>query len=239
MINNKRIIAIIPARGGSKGLKDKNIKVFLGKPLISWSIDIGLKSKYIDEVMVTTDSSKITEISKDYGAKVPFIRPDKLASDSATSMDVIFHTLDYYKNELNQKYDYIVLLEPTSPQRTVNDVDSAIEKLINNTIATALVSTSKVESCHPAYMIKKKENDFFEGYENKDINITRRQDFDDLYFIDGSLYISRTDTIFEKKSFYHDKTLCYDVPKWKSLEIDDLDDFIMIEALMKERLNNE
>lgn len=238
MINNKKIIGIIPARGGSKGLKNKNIKFFLDKPLISWSIEVGLKSKYIDEVMVTTDSSEVLEIAKNYGAKVPFIRPDELSSDTATSMDVIFHALNYYQDELNQGYDYIILLEPTSPQRTVHDIDDAIEKLINNTQATALVSTSKVESCHPSYMIKKLEDGFFEGYENKDINITRRQDFVDLYFIDGSLYISQIDVLFEKRSFYHNRTLCYDVPKWKSLEIDDLDDFLMIEALMKERLKN-
>ena len=238
MINNKTVIAIIPARSGSKGLKNKNIKEFLGKPLISWSIGVGLKSKYIDEVMVTTDSSKISDISKNHGAKVPFLRPNNLSSDTATSMDVIFHALNYYQDELNQKYDYIILLEPTSPQRTVDDIDDAIEKLTNNPIATALVSTSKVESCHPAYMIKKLENDFFEGYENKDINIIRRQDFIDLNFIDGSIYISQIDTLFDKGSFYHNKTLCYDMPKWKSLEIDDLDDFVMIEALMNERLKN-
>ena len=239
MINNKTIIAIIPARSASKGLKNKNIKEFLGKPLISWSIEAGLKSKYIDEVMVSTDSSKYADISKKYGAKVPFIRPDKLSSDAATSMEVIYHTLNYYKEELNQKYEYIILLEPTSPQRTVTDIDNAIEKLINNLEANALVSTSKVESCHPSYMIKKFKDDFFEGSESKDINIIRRQDFTDLNFIDGSIYISQIDTLFEKSSFYHDKTLCYDVPKWKSFEIDDIDDFIMIEALMKERLKNE
>ncbi len=238
MYKDKKILAIIPARGGSKGLKDKNIKQILGKPLIAWSIEAGLNSKYIDTVMVTTDSEKIASISRDFGAEVPFLRPNELACDTATSMDVIFHAINYYKNELNQKYDYIILLEPTSPQRTVDDIDNAIEKLINNINASALVSTSKVESCHPAYMIKKLKDDFFEGYENKDINITRRQDFLDLNFIDGTLYISQVKILFEKKSFYHDKTLCYDVPKWKSLEIDDLDDFIMIEALMKKRLQN-
>ena len=112
MIANKNVLAIIPARFGSKGLPGKNIRPICGKPLIVWSIIQGLESKYIDEVIVTTDSQEIANIANQYGAKTPFIRPDSLATEDASSIDVIFHAIDYLSNA-GSAYDYIVLLEPS------------------------------------------------------------------------------------------------------------------------------
>ena len=109
MINGKSVIAIIPARGGSKGLPGKNIKSLCGKPLIAWSIEAGLGCQYIDEVMVTTDNEEIANISKRFGASVPFIRPFELASDTATSFDVVKHTLDFYNREYNRCIEYVIL----------------------------------------------------------------------------------------------------------------------------------
>lgn len=237
MINGKRVIAIIPARGGSKGLPGKNIKELCGKPLIAWSIEAGLASQYIDEVMVTTDSDEIAGIARDFGATVPFIRPAELASDTATSFDTVKHAIDFYQDELNKTFDYIVLLEPTSPLRDKNDIDKSIEQLLSNPNAMAIVGICKTESQNPAFLVKKNNHDFLVGYENKDMKVLRRQDINDVFFFEGSVYVSQIDALLHKKTFYHEHTVGYIVPKWKSFEIDDIDDFIMVEALLSFKRN--
>ena len=234
MYKDKTFLGIIPARGGSKGLPGKNIKELCGKPLIAWSIESGLKSKYLDEVMVTTDSKDIANIAKQYGASVPFLRPDVLASDTATSFDAIKHTIEFYKNEFDKEFDYIVLLEPTSPLRETRDIDIAIEQLFNSN-ADSIVGICKTEDQNPAFLVFKNEKDFISGYENHDMKVLRRQDIKDVYFFEGTIYISKTDVLLNKKTFYHENTIGYVVPKYKSLEIDDIDDFIMVEAIMKHK----
>jgi N-acylneuraminate cytidylyltransferase/CMP-N,N'-diacetyllegionaminic acid synthase len=234
VFNGKTFLAIIPARGGSKGLPGKNIKELCGKPLIAWSIEAGLRSKYIDEVVVSTDYQDIADISKEYGASVPFLRPEFLASDTATSFDTIKHTIDYYANELKKEFDYIVLLEPTSPLRESSDIDNAIEQLFNST-ADSIVGISKSENQNPAFLVLKDEQDFISGYENQDMKVIRRQDLKDVYFFEGTVYISRINVLLIKKTFYHENTIGYVVPKFKSLEIDDIEDFIMVEAIMKNK----
>jgi CMP-N,N'-diacetyllegionaminic acid synthase len=238
MINEKTVIAIIPARGGSKGLPGKNIKPLCGKPLIAWSIEAGLGSQYIDEVMVTTDSQEIAGIARKFGASVPFIRPAELASDAAASMDVIRHVLNFYENKLHKNFDYTVLLEPTSPLRGKEDIDNAIGQLLGNPQASAVVGICKTESQNPAFLVKKNSNKFLFGYKDSNMEILRRQDIKDVYFFEGSVYVSDTATLLTKNTFYHENTLGCEFPKWKSIEIDDLEDFIMVEALMiNKRLN--
>lgn len=234
MYKNKTFLAIIPAREGSKGLPKKNIKELYGKPLIAWSIGVGLKSKYIDEVMVTTDGEDIANISKEFGANVPFLRPENLASDTATTFEAIKHTIDYYKNNLNKEFDYIVLLEPTSPLRDENDINKAVEMLLSSD-ADSIVGICKTEDQNPAFLVLKNEKNFISGYENKDMKVLRRQDIKDVYFFEGSIYISKTEVFLEKETFYHTNTIAYEVPKYKSLEIDDIYDFIMVEAIMKHK----
>ncbi|MCX6163723.1 MAG: acylneuraminate cytidylyltransferase family protein [Ignavibacteriae bacterium] len=231
MIKGKSILALIPARSGSKGLPGKNIKVINGKPLIEWSIVCALKSKYIDKVIVSTDSKKIASISKKYKAEIPFIRPKKLSTDKASSMDVIFHCV----NRLEQKkkyYDLIVLLEPTSPLRDTKDIDTAIEMLLKKRNAESIVGVCKVESAHPDFLIKL-EKSFLRPYKENKFKTIRRQDISDLYFFEGSLYISYIESLKKHKTFYHKNTLSYIVPKWKSFELDDITDFFIIEALLK------
>jgi len=234
MLNNKTFLAIIPARGGSKGLPGKNIKNLCGKPLIAWSIETGLNSKYIDEVMVTTDSQEIADVAQKYGANVPFLRPKELATDTATTFDAIKHTIDFYKEKLKKEFDYIVLLEPTSPLREVSDIDNAVEQLLNSD-ADAIVGICKTEDQNPAFLVLKDNNNYISGYENRSMKVIRRQDISDVYFFERTIYISKTDVLLDKQTFYHDKTIGYEVPKYKSLEVDDMDDFIMVEAMMKHK----
>ena len=234
MYKNKTFLAIIPARGGSKGLPGKNIKELCGKPLIAWSINAGLKSKYLDEIIVSTDYKNIADIAKKHGASIPFLRPDDLASDTATSFDTVKHAIDYYGNELNREFDYVVLLEPTSPLREDSDIDNAIEKLLNSS-ADSIVGISKTEDQNPAFLVNKDNKDFVAGYTNKNMKVLRRQDVEDVYFMEGTIYISKVNVLLEEKTFYHQNTIGYEVPKYKSLEIDDLTDFIMVEAMMKHK----
>lgn len=235
MIREKTTVAIIPARSGSKGLPGKNLKLFCGKPLIAWSIEVALKSKYIDEVIVSTDSEEIAQIAREYGAATPFLRPRFLATDAAATIDVIEHMHHFLNENYKKNYDFTILLEPTSPLRTADDVDQAFENLMANPSASAIVGISKTESQNPAFLIKKDINNFIRGYENSEMKVLRRQEISDVYFFEGSVYISDTEVLLSKRTFYHENTLGYEFPKWQSIEIDDLDDFIMAEALMRHK----
>ncbi|WP_446787826.1 acylneuraminate cytidylyltransferase family protein [Macellibacteroides fermentans] len=236
MYNNKKILAIIPARGGSKGLPRKNIMPLLGKPLIGWTIEQAKACKYIDEVFVSTDNTEIAEIAEKFGVIVPSLRPEELASDTAPSIGFILYTIELYKSK-GYNFDYIVLLEPTSPLRDTNDIDKAIELLDSNENAESIVGVSKTEAIHPAFLTRIYKG-FLCPYQNE-MKAIRRQDLEELYFFEGSIYCSRINAIIEKKSFYHDKTIPYIVPKWKSFEIDDYTDFKIIETLMSLKNNNE
>lgn len=230
MYKGKKILAIIPARSGSKGLPQKNIKSLNGKPVIAWSILAAMNSQYLDEVIVSTDCPNIAKISNKYGAKTPFLRPDHLATDTASSSDTILHLLEYQSNK-GKHFDYIVLLEPTSPLRETSDIDLAIEQL-SSSPAESIVGVSLTEDQHPAFLAKIQPNGFLSQYEDRATDI-RRQDIDKVYFHEGTIYISDIKVFLEKRTFYHDKTIAYIVPKYKSFELDDIYDFVMIEAIMR------
>lgn len=239
-------LAIIPARSGSKGLPDKNIKYLCGKPLLAWSIESALDSKYIDEVVVSTDSSIYANIAKEYGANVPFLRPESLSGDTTTTFDVIEHCIKFYKESLGKEFDYVVLLEPTSPLRIKNssknigDIDRAIQELLtyrdvnpyieSKAQAQSIVGISLTEGSNPAFLVEL-ENGFIRPYENMDFKPLRRQEIKPVYFFEGSLYISSIKAFLEYKGFYHHLTLGFEMPKWQSLEVDDIDDFAMVEAM--------
>ena len=232
MINGKSVIGIVPARAGSKGLPRKNIAPLCGKPLIAWSIEAGLRSQYIDLVIVSTDSNKIAGISAEYGASVPFIRPAELATDETPTIDVVIHALEYLNNQRKQRFDYTVLLEPTSPLRDEADIDRAIKQLVDNVGASSLVGISRTEAQNPAFLVVLSENNFLIGLDQSEIKPVRRQEISDVYFLEGSIYVSDTKTLIARRTFCHQETLGCIFPKWKSLEVDDLEDLIMVEALM-------
>ena len=232
MINGKSVIGIVPARAGSKGLPRKNIAPLCGKPLIAWSIEAGLRSQYIDLVIVSTDSNKIAGIAAEYGASVPFIRPAELATDETPTIDVVIHALEYLNIQRKQRFDYTVLLEPTSPLRDEADIDRAIKQLVDNVGASSLVGISRTEAQNPAFLVVLSENNFLIGLDQSEIKPVRRQEIKDVYFLEGSIYVSDTKTLIARRTFCHQETLGCIFPKWKSLEVDDLEDLIMVEALM-------
>ena len=235
MYKGKTVLSIIPARGGSKGLPGKNVKLLCGKPLIAWSIELAQESSVIDEVIVSTDSQQIATVAKSYGAHVPFTRPSTLAEDKSTTFDVVKHAIDFYRNEMQKDYPYFILLEPTSPIRDVADIDLAIKVLIDTPDADSIVGVSRTECQNPEFLMERDALGFLNSYINSPSS-ARRQDISDIFFLDGSLYASSANAYIDKGTFYHDKTLGHVLDKIKSFEIDDYVDFIIVEALMNARL---
>ena len=232
MINGKSVVAIIPARGGSKGLPQKNILPLSDKPLIAWSIEVGKESKYIDKLIISTDDKKIADVAESYRCEVPFIRPENLSSDEAPTIDVLIHAYKYF-TENNEIYDYLILLEPTSPLRDSNDIDAAMEMLDSNREkADSIVGVAKVEATHPVFDVRINDGGLIEPYATENFSTFRRQEIEDLYHFEGSLYISDTKVLLKEKTFYHERTLPYIVPRWKSLEIDEMVDIITAEAII-------
>jgi CMP-N,N'-diacetyllegionaminic acid synthase len=229
-----KVLFIIPARGGSKGLPGKNIKLLNNKPLIAYSIEAALSAAAQigdSEVVVSTDSESIAKIAKDFGAKVPFIRPEELSNDTAASIDVMLHALQIMEQE-HQQFEHICMVEPTSPQRDGQDLYQAYLKLIHEPEAESIVGVSKTEGGHPLFLTHLK-NGFLDPYANKSYKVYRRQEIDEVYFFEGSMYISKVNALKKRKSFYHEKTLGYEMPKWKAFEIDDATDFLIIERLIQ------
>jgi CMP-N,N'-diacetyllegionaminic acid synthase len=237
MIDGKKIIAIVPARQGSKGLAKKNIINFIGKPLLAWSIEAALQSNYVDRIIVSTDSTEIAGVGEKFGADIPFIRPSYLSEDSSTSVEVICHAIEFMSEKLGENFDFVILLEPTSPLRTSEDVDLALEKLIGSPDARALVSVGESESQHNKLQFNITESEFIsvEPSSKKFVHM-RRQDLARSYFLDGSIYLSYIHTLFEFASFVHGKTLTLSLPKWKNIEIDDEYDYVMALALGRKYL---
>lgn len=232
MIDGRSVVAIIPARAGSKGLPGKNILELCGKPLIAWTIEQGLKSSFLDEVMVTTDSPDIAGIAERYGAKVPFLRPAELASDTASTYDVIRHALSYYKTVEQREFHYTVLLEPTSPLREDDDIDRMLVKLHSQEDHfDAIVSLGEVTE-HPSIM-KRLRGDGFEPFCPELAQRPRRQDNMPAFFPYGVAYIAKTATLLEENTFYARRATWYQVKRYQHYEIDDIYDFVCVENIMR------
>jgi CMP-N,N'-diacetyllegionaminic acid synthase len=227
--SGSKVLAIVPARGGSKGLPGKNIRSLCGRPLIQWSIDTALACDEIDAVVVSTDDEQIAAVAGAAGAEVPFLRPPALAGDAASSIDVVIHALDFLERN-GRVFDIVLLLEPTSPLREVADIQVALRRMVD-TGAAAIVSVCRAESTHPAFMFRTTVQGRLEPLMSAYPTGVRRQEIEPLFYLEGTLYASTVDALRERRSFYHADTLAYEVSKWKAHEIDDIDDFEMVEAI--------
>lgn len=228
MYDSMRILAIIPARGGSKGIKNKNIINLKGHPLISYTIDAALKSKYIDTAVVSTDSEEIARISKACGASVPFLRPAELATDDSKTIDTVIHAINKLR-EMSSEFDVLVLLQPTQPLRDSKDIDAAIELFFDKGLK-GLASVSLVD-----------DNPLLMRTMNKDGSMTsllgvnstcRRQDMPVYYRVNGCIYINLVKDITESTSF-NDNEIGYVMDKNHSVDIDELKDLIMAEYYLE------
>jgi len=234
VINGKSVLVIIPARGGSKGVPKKNIKSLNGKPVISYTIEEAKKSKYIDRIVVSTDNKDIAEVSKNYGAEVPFLRPSELAKDDTPGIDPIIHCINWLKE--NEKYlpDYVCLLQCTSPFRRVQQIDEALERLIYENF-DSLVSICESEVT--PYWMKKIEKGKLKDFLEHSTFYIRRQDAPKVYRLNGAIYISKIECLLKNKNWYTDNTAPYIMDKVTSVDIDDIIDFKFAEFLMKEGYN--
>ena len=222
---NKTFLAIIPARGGSKRLPRKNILDLCGKPLISWSIEAALKSKYISKVVVSSDDEEILNISSNFGADI-IKRPYELANDTATTFDTVKHTIDNFEN-----YDYIVLLQPTSPLRNENQIDEAIE-LLEEKQADAIVSVCEMDHS-PLWSNTLPEDGNMRGFLREEILNKRSQDLEKYYRLNGAVYICKTDKLLENKSFFlKDNIFAYIMDRKSSIDIDEEIDFEIAKVLI-------
>lgn len=226
MYKGKSFLGIIPARGGSKGLPHKNIRKLGGKPLIAWTIEQALRSKYIDRVIVSTDNPAIAKISKKYGADVPFMRPAELATDKAKSIDAVFHALF----SLSEKYDYVVLLQPTSPLRIADDIDACI-KLCTGRRINSCVSVTESEK-NPYWMYSLNKNGRMRRLIQTEKIIDRRQDLPKVYLSNGAIYVAQVDWLLNNKTFVTDETYAYIMPSERSVDIDNDMDFKFTEFLL-------
>lgn len=233
MYKDKRFLAIIPARGGSKGILNKNIMDICGKPLIAYTIEAGKKSKYIDEILVSTDSDAIKDIAQQYGANVPFLRPENLSNDSAKSIDLVLHAIDFYENN-NMCYDYVILLQPTSPLRTFEHVDEAIEKLMKSN-RSSLVSLREANE-NPVIM-RSIENEKLKKVVSFEGPNLRRQDLPIFYLLNGAIYINSNDMLVHKKKFVDEDSMPYVMSKESSVDIDTMLDAKLVELIIKENMH--
>jgi|TARA_B110000967_G_C18899829_1_gene573881 N-acylneuraminate cytidylyltransferase/CMP-N,N'-diacetyllegionaminic acid synthase len=232
----KEILWLLAARSGSKSIPNKNIKLLGDHPLLSFRIKSVLKSKFKHDLWISTDSKDYALIAKNYGAEAPFLRPDELSNDNSSSIDVVLHAMNHAKNK-GKEYDFIGLLEPTSPFIKTEDLDAALNLLQNDEDATGIVAVK--ESRPNKIFIQKKSKYLTELSVNLD-NLKKftRQSFDKEITPSGGFYISRWDSFISYKSFYNKKTLAYEVDEISGIEIDEPIDWNFAEFIFKNKLND-
>lgn len=222
-------IAIIPARSGSKGLEDKNIREMCGKPLMAYSIEAARGSKKFSEIMVSTDSKKYAEISEKYGASVPFLRSAEMSGDRVSSWDVVREILERYR-DIGEEFDIVCLLQPTSPLRTRKDIIDAF-LLFEEKKADSVIGVCEVEHS-PLWTNVIGDDLKLDGFLNNNAKDVPRQMLEQYYRINGAMYIVKSETIIKKQDIYSN-SYAYIMPRERSIDIDEELDFVMAESIMK------
>lgn len=232
MLDKFHVTALIPARGGSKRLPRKNVKLLHGKPLIAWSIEVAKASKYIDRVIVSTDDEEIKRISEQYRAEVPFLRPEYLSNDHASSFDVIKHAIDFLT--LSRSNELIVLLQPTSPLRLASEIDAALEFFVQKN-AKGVVSISETEHS-PMWSNTLPEDGCMSDFIRPEVQGKRSQDLPTFFRLNGSIYIYETLSLLEQsKIFFNENVYGFQTSLETAVDIDTGLDFLIAETIMKNR----
>lgn len=230
MLNDRTFLAIIPARGGSKRLPRKNVLDLAGKPLISWTIDAAKNATYIDHIVVTSDDSEILEVAKDRNVAT-IVRPAQLSTDTATTFDTVKHAIE----NVTLEYDYVVLLQPTSPLRTEEHINEAIELLFEKE-ADAIISVCKTEHS-PLWSNTLPESESLEGFISDEIKNKRGQDLPDYFRLNGAVYICKKNRFFLEKTFFlKSKVFSYIMTNQSSIDIDTSLDFKFVTFIMSSRI---
>ena len=228
MYKNNKFLAIIPARSGSKGIKDKNIKLLKNKPLMAYTIEAAKNSEVFDDIIVSTDSEKYKIIAEQYGAKVPFLRDISLSGDFSKTEDVIVDTITNLE-KVEKKYDYFVLLQPTSPLRNSKHIQEAVDLILEENL-NSVISVCEVDHSLQIYNTLK-ENKSMYNFINKNNN-TLRQNMESYYRINGAIYIMKVNEYLKSRDFYGEKSKAYIMERKFSVDIDEEIDFLLAEAII-------
>jgi CMP-N,N'-diacetyllegionaminic acid synthase len=228
MYKEYRVLGVIPARGGSKGVPRKNVRLLAGKPLIGWTIEQAAQSRYIDRVIVSSEDEEICQVAKQSGAEIPFVRPAELASDTASGVDVLCHAVE----NAGADYDYVVLLQPTSPLRESTDIDAAIEYCVEQAV-TSVVSLAEATKS-PYWMYHMKEGGELTPF--VDNAASNRQELPQSYALNGAVYVLEVARLLASRKILDEQTLGYVMPAERSYDIDTETDFLICEFL-KTRTN--
>lgn len=229
MYAGKSFLGIIPARGGSKGVPRKNIRMLAGKPLIAWTIEQARQSQYLDRCIVSTEDEEIRSIAEKYGGDVPFLRPTQLAQDDTPSIAPVLHAM-----HILPKYDYVVLLQVTSPLRSVEDIDQAISYCLDHQADSCVSVVEAGTSPYWMYTMAK------DGHMNPVLPMAKeasyqRQKLPKVYQLNGAVYVASQSFLMKEKDFQNEKTLGYIMPENRSFDIDTLLDFRIAEILMQQK----
>ncbi|MFZ4855386.1 MAG: cytidylyltransferase domain-containing protein [Desulfuromonadaceae bacterium] len=238
MSNNNRVLGLIPARGGSKRLPRKNLLSLAGKPLIFYTIQAGLQSRFIDELIVSTDDVEIAGVSGEYGAKIPFMRPAELARDETSTFEVVLHAIDYYKTVEGRSFENIVILQPTSPLRDYTDIDNAM-LLMHEKKADAVISVC--EPAHTPLWCNTLPDDLsMEGFLREDVKHKRSQELDRYYRLNGAIYIFNISRLIAEKTFFINSNIfAYIMHQEKSVDIDTSLDMKLCEVLIQVQMSEK
>jgi len=222
------LIAIVPARSGSKGLPGKNVKLLLGKPMIAYTIEAARQAEYVDEIIISTDDQNIADVAVEYGATCPFLRPAELAADDSRAIDTYMYTIDRLNGERGYQIKDFVVLQATSPLRSGDDIDNAISTFRAHNADSVI---SYVEAPHPVYWHKYiDENGRFENI--FDDQLSNRQQYRKSYYPNGAIYVFKY-ALLESKSYYSDRSYAYVMPRQRSVDVDTIEDFDYAEFLLE------
>jgi len=227
-----RILGVIPARGGSKGIPRKNLAPILGKPLVAYTIEAALASRLLTETIVSTDDEEIARVSREYGAAVPFMRPAELAVDTALAVPTIQHAVREMEALRRVRYDVVVMLQPTTPLRTTEDIDLSLQKLLD-TGADSVIAVVDVGGHHPMRM-KRIVDDVLVDYDPEPVENMPRQKLPKVYRRTGSIFATRRDVLMERNSFKGSVSRPYIVPPERAVDIDEPLDLKMVELRLLE-----
>lgn len=232
-----KILSVITARGGSKGIPGKNIKPLGGKPLIAWTIEASLKSKYVSRTIISTDDDTIAEVCVNYGAEVPFRRPEELSRDDTPHLPVIQHAVKYLEEKENDFYDYILLPQPTSPFRTAEDIDNAAKILIEKQ-PDAMVSVCEMEH-HPFFARKINPDGVLELFiKRPEGSCLRRQELPGAYTENGAMFFMKRDVLMKEGLIMpEDRTMAFIMPQERSIDIDSPWNFYLADMIMEDKSN--
>ncbi len=237
MYNNKKILGLITARGGSKSIPKKNIKEILGKPLIAYTIEQALKSKYLTKTIVSTDDDEIIKVAREYKADAPFVRPKEFAQDNSPHIDVVLHALDWLRKNQGEEYDYLMILQPTSPLRSSEDIDNAIKKAVDMDADSVMSMVELIDFDLKKLKVVEESTGLISPCVSEEGKTSAfRQKAPKIYKRNCAIYLTKTE-ILRKGDLFGEKSFAYIMPPERSLDINEPFDFELAEIFISKHAN--